>query len=245
MRYNWNKEVIEKAVIGSDCYSDVLVKMGIPVQGNNSKTLKEKIKEFNIDISHFTFKNQYKKGLSNFKYIKVLNYIGTNKYIHTGKLKYKLIKEGLKDNKCEICGITEWAGKPIVCQLHHINGNNKDNRLENLQILCPNCHSQTDNYCGNSIKKKQYFCENCGTEITRGARYCTKCKSIHHRKVKRPTKEELINSFIELKYAVKVGNKYNVSDNTIRKWLKYYDIPNRTSQIKLYIKNISTHPLGL
>lgn len=79
MKYNWNKEVIEKAVINSDCYTDVLIKMGIPIQGNNSKTLKEKIKEFNIDISHFTFKNQYKKGLSNFKYIKVINYIGTNK----------------------------------------------------------------------------------------------------------------------------------------------------------------------
>ena len=68
------------------------------------------------------------------------------------KIKGKLIREGLKENKCEICGlINEWNGKPLVLQLHHINGNHTDNRLENLQILCPNCHSQTDTYCGSNI----------------------------------------------------------------------------------------------
>ena len=57
-----------------------------------------------------------------------------------------MYKLGLKENRCEICGITEWQGKSIQCELHHINGNPTDNRIENLQILCPNCHSQTDNF---------------------------------------------------------------------------------------------------
>lgn len=62
------------------------------------------------------------------------------------KLKNKLINAGLKENKCECCGITNWRGKPINFELHHIDGNSSNNSLSNLQILCPNCHSQTDNF---------------------------------------------------------------------------------------------------
>jgi hypothetical protein len=62
------------------------------------------------------------------------------------KLKLKLYKEGIKENRCEICGINEWQGKKISLHLDHINGNNSDHRLENLRILCPNCHSQTPTY---------------------------------------------------------------------------------------------------
>ena len=62
----------------------------------------------------------------------------------------------LKEKKCEICGCTDWLGKPITLQLHHKNGNPYDDRLENLQILCPNCHSQTHNFCrSQKIRKSQ------------------------------------------------------------------------------------------
>ena len=54
----------------------------------------------------------------------------------------------MKEKKCECCGNTEWLGKPIPLELHHINGINSDNRIENLEILCPNCHSFTENYRG-------------------------------------------------------------------------------------------------
>ena len=67
-------------------------------------------------------------------------------YLNTDCLRRRIIKEGLKSPECEICGIKEWMGKPISFQLHHINGIKKDNRLSNLQILCPNCHSQAYNF---------------------------------------------------------------------------------------------------
>lgn len=71
----------------------------------------------------------------------------------TNRLKKRLIKEGIKEDKCESCGLVDiWNGKPITLQLDHINGINYDHRLENLQILCPNCHSQTDTYCGRNKK---------------------------------------------------------------------------------------------
>jgi DNA-binding CsgD family transcriptional regulator len=69
-------------------------------------------------------------------------------------LKNRLINEGLKENRCEICGIAEWLGKPLSIELHHVNGNGTDNRLENLQLLCGNCHSQTDNWGGRGIRQK-------------------------------------------------------------------------------------------
>ncbi len=63
-------------------------------------------------------------------------------------LKNRLIAAGLKENRCERCGITDWLGEPLTMALHHINGDGLDNRLENLQLLCANCHSQTENYGG-------------------------------------------------------------------------------------------------
>jgi Bacterial regulatory proteins, luxR family len=63
-------------------------------------------------------------------------------------LKNRLIAAGLKRNRCEICGVTEWLERPLVMALHHVNGDNTDNRLPNLQLLCPNCHSQTESFSG-------------------------------------------------------------------------------------------------
>jgi 5-methylcytosine-specific restriction endonuclease McrA len=65
---------------------------------------------------------------------------------HRNNLKLRLIAGGVKGSQCEVCGCQEWQGKPLALQLHHINGNGADNRLANLQLLCPNCHSQTDTW---------------------------------------------------------------------------------------------------
>ena len=64
----------------------------------------------------------------------------------TYKLKQRLLEEGIKSNNCEICGIVEWNGNSINMELHHIDGNRTNHLLENLKRICPNCHSQTNNY---------------------------------------------------------------------------------------------------
>ena len=72
----------------------------------------------------------------------------------TAKVKKRLIEEGIMKCECAWCGITDtWNGKPIVLHLDHINGVNNDHRLENLRLLCPNCHSQTDTYAGKGKRK--------------------------------------------------------------------------------------------
>jgi hypothetical protein len=63
-------------------------------------------------------------------------------------IKQRLLKAGLKSNHCEGCGLNQWMGAALSLALHHVNGDKHDNRLVNLQLLCPNCHSQTDNFAG-------------------------------------------------------------------------------------------------
>lgn len=68
-------------------------------------------------------------------------------------LKGRLLQAGLLQQECAECGLKEWRGKPLSLALHHRNGNNRDNRIENLQMLCPNCHSQTPNFSGRNASR--------------------------------------------------------------------------------------------
>jgi hypothetical protein len=70
----------------------------------------------------------------------------------TSKLRLKLIEDGLKDKKCEKCGISNWQGEDLPLELHHIDGNRFNNNIDNLQILCPNCHSLTPNHSKKKIE---------------------------------------------------------------------------------------------
>lgn len=72
----------------------------------------------------------------------------------THKLKLRMIKTGVKEHECESCKVSTWLEEPIPLELHHKNGNPKDNSYDNLQILCPNCHARTDNYRAKNMKKK-------------------------------------------------------------------------------------------
>lgn len=72
-------------------------------------------------------------------------------------VKRRLLLAGILQNRCDECGITEWRGKPISIHVDHINGINDDHRLENLRMLCPNCHSQTDTYGAKNVRRRRYL----------------------------------------------------------------------------------------
>lgn len=80
---------------------------------------------------------------------------GKHPQYHTYELKNRLVKEGIKKLQCEKCGIVDWNGEPLAFDMHHVNGNRKDHKLENLRILCPNCHAQTDTYRGKNKRKRK------------------------------------------------------------------------------------------
>ena len=77
---------------------------------------------------------------------------GKHPSYQTFKLRNRLISEGIKVNKCEICGISDWNDKEISTQLDHIDGNSHNHLLDNLRMICPNCHSQTETYFGKNKK---------------------------------------------------------------------------------------------
>jgi len=74
--------------------------------------------------------------------------LGTGRRRNRSHVKWRLFEAGLKVERCEICGLAEWQGRSLSLELHHVNGDGLDNRLDNLQLLCPNCHSQTDTWGG-------------------------------------------------------------------------------------------------
>ena len=74
-------------------------------------------------------------------------------FVSAHKLKLKMIRDGMKEHKCELCNITEWMGQKVPIELDHIDGNHYNNELSNLRIVCPNCHAQTDTNSGKNNKK--------------------------------------------------------------------------------------------
>jgi 5-methylcytosine-specific restriction endonuclease McrA len=146
VRVKYTKDLLETNV--KDCYSfsELCRKVGLTPKGSNFKTLRKKLNEFRIDYSHFTGKI-WSKNPKNPVYIKKYTpNLCEHSSLSSSNVKALVYRLGLKENKCEICGISEWLGNKINCEIHHINGDSTDNRIENLQILCPNCHSQTDNF---------------------------------------------------------------------------------------------------
>ena len=141
--------------------------------------------------------------------------------------------DGIFENKCAICGqLPFWNGKALVLVLDHINGIRNDNRLLNLRLLCPHCHSQTDTFAGRSVRKT-YNCVKCGRARTKHSKsgLCKYCAATifgqEHRKVKnRPSKDDLV-TLIATTPMTTIGRIFGVSDNAVRKWAKTYGIPTK------------------
>lgn len=249
MKYDkYNLEEVIKICVN---WAEVCREFGVSPKGASNSYIKKKAIEFNIDFSHFTNKprkiNNCKKKKNS------IEYINSNSKINSSILRKKLIEDGIKENKCETCKNNEWNNKPIPLDLHHIDGNHYNNNLNNLQILCKNCHAQTDNWGSKNIKinkkekyipcsscdnlmyfsskncsnckkhfpyineriKKEYFCL-CGNKINKKSKRCIDCFYFEYKKII-PEKDVLQKEVWETPF-VKLADKYNVSDKTIKNW---------------------------
>jgi hypothetical protein len=207
MRYS--KEILEKIVNSSNNYSEVTRKLGLKPFYGNRQTVKKYIELFEINTKHFRGGNNKGKSIK-LELSEIL--IENSSYTWTTNLKARLYNEGLKQKCCELCGQNEmWYGKKMSLILDHINGKNNDNRIENLRIVCPNCNATLPTHGGKNIS----------WDITKPEKP-KKVNKLRPRKVERPPYDQLILEISDMGYT-KTGKKYGVSDNSIRKWVKYYE----------------------
>ena len=246
MRANYNKENLIEIVKNSYSISDVARGLGLKPMGSNFNTIRKYIDLYELDTNHFTGQSWNKGICYSEKTAKVpLNEIlKDNTNFKADVLKKRLVAEGIKDYRCEKCGCNDtWQGEPITLELHHINGNHYDNRLENLQILCPNCHSQTNKYKNRGVKKnipenfkKQYIkvCPTCGKEFKANKEsnvFCSReCYNTYLSKHKNNNdninKENLISAMELYNNMTHLGKHFNVSKTTIKRKLEEYDLLN-------------------
>lgn len=217
----WTDENFIKSVQQSKTISEVLQYFGLPInQGHYNRSFHKTVKKLNLDISHLKSNN-----LKNFIKIPLNELLVHGIFRSTTSLKERLIKESLLINYCYNCNMQPiWDNKELKMHLDHINGDNTDNKLENLRLLCPNCHSQTETYCGAKAKKEKhaykYVCKTCsGPKKNSKSETCVKCRSkLQPTKIEWPTTDIVLQMTKDIGFS-ETGRKLGVSDNAVRKFL--------------------------
>lgn len=254
IRNSISDEELTQKCVSSITISETLRRLGLSINSRaNRKWLKSKIEKLNIDTSHWKGqKHMEGKTRTYVSKIPLEEILVENHYISTGALKNRLKKEGLLKDVCYSCGINEWLGQKLSLQLDHINGTNTDNRIENLRLLCPNCHSLTPTFCRrksslhkeevideNSIDLKSKFfrkekitikdrkkkCLSCDSVIYFRSTRCRPCASkiSFNQKILWPSDSELIKELSKISFTA-LAKRLGVSDNAIRKHLKLRNI---------------------
>lgn len=234
MRYSVSDDDFIQAVTESFSIRQVLIKLEMKGAGGNYSTVKKRMKRLNLDTSHFTGQ-LWNKGRIIGPTRPIMDYLTNKAIMKSHKLKQRLIQEQILPRRCYKCMLEKWLGNEIPLELHHIDGDHENNFLLNLQLLCPNCHTLTDNYRGKKLKKtkrivrakknthkniyipKIFLCI-CGKQVRHENSRCKKC-IVHKSKINWPSVEDLLNRLKITPYTT-LGKELGVSDNAIRKHLK-------------------------
>jgi hypothetical protein len=233
-RPGFTEEQLREAIAQSISYSDALRRLGMRTAGGNHRTLQKYVRLWSISVEHFDPDAARVRALGRGP-VPLEDVLVEHSTFTRGHLKQRLFAAGLKDRRCELCGQGEiWRGRTMSLILDHVNGVADDNRIENLQIVCPNCAATLDTHCGKANRRtpRTVRCPDCGVEFnpkSRRQRYCSReCGQRRRdqprraRKVERPPYEQLVREVGATSWSA-VGRKYGVSDNAVRKWVRWYE----------------------
>ncbi len=151
----YSEQDLRDAIASSSSYAEVLRKLEIRVGGGNYATLRKQIETLKIDTSHMTGMLWNKGRESPYIMERPLEEIlvKDSDYANTSALRKRLVRQGIFEPRCASCGLADWLSQPIPLELDHINGDRFDHRLENLRLLCPNCHALTATYRGKNKRR--------------------------------------------------------------------------------------------
>jgi len=218
----YTAEVLGPIIACCNTWGDVCRVLNITPATGSQTHIKNTASRLGLDFSHF--KGQAWSRGKVFEKKPIEFYLVKGSTIISHKLKLRLIHEGIKEWRCEQCKRKLWRGSPIPLELRHINGIRNDNRIENLKILCPNCHAQTNNYSGKrgkTVRKTNFGCIDCGKVNTKNALRCKSCASYRKAsyKINWPQTDKLKEMVAQTSYT-KVAKHFGVSDNAVRKRIK-------------------------
>jgi hypothetical protein len=237
---SYTEDEARTAIAASKSWAESLRRLGLCSTGGAWRVLKKYAEVWEISTDHF---DPDASRLANLKRRQrpLSEVLVRNSSYPRKNVKRRLLAEGLKGPRCELCGQGEiWRGRPMSMILDHINGVRDDHRLENLRMVCPNCAATLDTHCGrrNRIERAKRPCRRCSKEFVpayAAQRYCSRPCGVRWdrsagrgkpqpraRKVARPPYEQLVEE-IEATSYLAVGRKYGVSDNAVRKWVRWYE----------------------
>jgi hypothetical protein len=237
----FTEQQLRDAVAVSLNYSEALRHIRLRTSGGNHRTLQKYVRLWGISVEHFDPDVARAAALRRTA-TPLAEILVEGSTFHRGHLKQRLYESGLKERRCELCGQGEiWRGAEMGLILDHVNGVATDNRIENLRIVCPNCNATLDTHCGRANRRppRSATCPHCGREFRPKSlthRYCSRdCgqrqggasaasrrANIEARRVERPPYDQLVHEIAETSWSA-VGRKYGVSDNAVRKWVRWYE----------------------
>lgn len=211
--------------------------LGLRAAGGNFATLRKLIASLGIPTDHFD-PNWTRRAPRPKTATPLREVLVEGSHYSRDHLKRRLYDEGIKSRGCELCGQgEEWRGSKMSLILDHVNGVSTDNRIENLRIVCPNCAATLDTHCGRKNRREvePRACLHCGRSFNpryETHRYCSQPCGVHskgprspppeRRKVPRPSYDQLMAD-VKSMSLLAIGRKYGVSDNAVRKWIRWYE----------------------